>query len=207
MTDHADCKLKVFLLTSFFISALLQLNPDIIVAKILKSTSPGQVVCETTSPHPGSTTTQDIGAAVPRYNEAWLLGNLLGTFRYRRIRYKVFKWRDRGDARSLQEKDEIQAEYYWPSWLINRVWKIQAVKASTGWTFIPRTYNNIPEDSDVIRYARTNNVIGLQELFSMKRASPFDCTSDARTPLTVSFLYFVVQEARKLTVSGRCSAW
>ena len=181
----------LFLLTSTFISVLLQLQPDIIVAKISKRASPEQVLCEMmvstarSDPHSHSSTS-DIIAAMPHHDHAWCIGNFLGTLCYRRMRYKVVKRRDSEYSRNLQEKEEIHVEYYWPSWLVNRVWKIQAVKVLSGWTLSPRAYNVVAYSSLVFKYAEMNDLTGLQTLFSMKLASPLDCTELGKTPLMVN---------------------
>ena len=153
-----------------------------------------------------STQCHETIAALPSYNQAWCIDSL-GTFCFRRLRYRVVKGRDRRDPRNLQEKEEFHVEYYWPPWIINRVWRIQAVKASSGWTFIPRTYNKVSKKSAVFHYAATNNIEGLKELFSMKLASPFDCYEFGSTPLMVNILCFVMWKAQKLIPSGRCSIW
>lgn len=175
-----------------YFSALIQLQPDIIVAKISKRVSPEQELCEAmissphSDPHPRSTIAPDMLAALYRYDHVWCIGNFLGTFCYRRMRYNVVKWRDPEYCRNLKEKEEIHVEYYWPSWLVNRVWKVQAVKVLSGWTLSPRAYSIIDSRSQVFVYAKSNNLSGLQTLFSRKLASPLDCDVTGVTPLMVS---------------------
>ena len=114
--------------------------------------------------------------------------DFFGTFRYSKSRYSVVNRNFPDYHYKKQEREEIRAEYWAPSWLINRVWRIRAVKASFGWSFCPNTYNIIPGDSPVFLLASGNNVKGLKELFSKMEASPFDCTNDNMTPLTVSII-------------------
>ena len=186
----------LILLTSTSISALLQLQPDIIVAKISERASPEQVLCEMmvstarSDPH-SHYTTSDIVAAMPHHDHAWCIGNLLGTLCYRRMRYKVVKRRDPEHSQNLQEKEEIHVEYYWPSWLVNRVWKIQAVKVLSGWTLSPRAHNIVAYNSLVFEYAKMNDLTGLQTLFSMKLASPLDRTEMGMTPLMVNIHFML----------------
>lgn len=66
------------------------------------------------------------------------------------------------------------------------MWHIQGLKASQGWDFSPRVYNVVPRHSPVLKFARGNDVRGLQELFCERTASPFDCDDDCYTPLMVS---------------------
>lgn len=84
-----------------------------------------------------------------------------------------------------QDVEEMRAEYCGPSWLVNRIWRISAVKALSGWSFCPRTYNVIPKDSPVFALVRENNVEGLQELFGKREASPLDCNEFDMMPLHV----------------------
>ena len=136
-----------------------------------------------------ATTSQDLVAASSRYDQAWCIGSLFRKFRYRRKRYSMIKGSDPTYFRRRQNTEEIVAEYYGPSWLINRVWRLQAFKGPSGWTFSPRTYNVVPAESLVFSYVEENNLSGLQELFSMKLASPFDCDNYGFTPLMVNILY------------------
>ena len=109
------------------------------------------------------------------YDRPWTIGSLLGTFRYSKYRYSIVKRYDSDYHVQKREVEEIRADYRGPSWLINRVWSIQAVKASFGWTFCPRTYNIISSNSPVYELAIKNDLKRLQFLFSIKEATPFDC--------------------------------
>ena len=59
---------------------------------------------------------------------------------------------------------------------------------------MPSTYNFVPFDSAVFHHARLNDVRGLQTLFSMKLASPFDCSDFGSTPLMVSIHYVLYEK-------------
>ena len=139
-----------------------------------------------------------------RSNQSWNIGNLFGTFRYSKNRYTIVK-RNGLDYHDKKRKvEEIRAEYCGPSWLVNRVWRIQAVKSSLGWTFYPRTYNVISSDSPVFAFAKENNVRGLQELFGEMKASPFDCTDGDMTPLHVNTTIYSAKETQTLNAIVRC---
>lgn len=94
--------------------------------------------------------------------------------------------KNRNVTNSKKDVEVVTVRYRSPSWLANRMWNIQAVKASYGWDTRLRAYNVVPCESPVLVYARENNVRGLQELFSERSASPFDCDDDRWTPLAVS---------------------
>ena len=174
----------------------MQLQPDIIVAKLSQSTNLGKTLLNedldrdlTSTLRLDATTTGTVTssrAASSYNNQSWSSMNLFGTFRYSRNRYLIVKGRNT-DYESKQECEEIIAQYYGPSWLTNRTWRIRAAKTSFDWSFSPRTYNVIPVDSAVFVFARNNDVIGLQSLFGNREASPFDCSEGDYTPLSVSF--------------------
>lgn len=63
------------------------------------------------------------------------------------------------------------------------------MKSSLGWSFCPRTYNIVAEGSSVFELIRSNDVKGLQELFTEMKASPFDCDECGFTPLHVSIKF------------------
>ena len=140
-----------------------------------------------------------------RSNQSWNIGNLFGTFLYSRGRYSIVKRNGLDYHNNKREVEEIIAEYRGPSWLVNRVWRIQAVKASSGWTFCPRTYNVISWESPVFGFAVKNNVRGLQELFCEMKASPFDCDDLDLTPLHVNTTIYSAKQTQTLNAIVRCS--
>lgn len=176
--------------------ALLQLQPDIIVARLSQTTASAKTsLYEVLDPEHSSALRLDATAtgnratpAAPcaRSDQSWNIGNLFGTLRYSRRRYLVAKRKIPDYHCKSQGREEIRAEYWGPSWLVNRVWRIRAVRASFGWFLCPNTYNLIPWDSLVFVFAGENNVKGLQELFCKSEASPFDCNELDMTPLTTA---------------------
>ena len=174
----------------------MQLQPDIIVAKLSQSTSFGKTLLSekldpnlTSALHLDATTTGTV-----TYLEAnnsprglsWSSKNIFGTFRYSKSHYSIVKGKNT-DYESKQECEEIIAQYDGPSWLTNRIWKIRVAKTSFDWSFSPRTYNIIGQRSAVFRCAQNNDVKGLQSLFGKREASPFDCDVYGYTPLSVRF--------------------
>ena len=171
----------------------MQLQPDIIVAKLSQSTNFGKtLLSENSNPVLASAFRLDAAATttVPIHNpprdQSWSGKNIFGTFRYSKSHYSIVKGKGM-DYESEQECEEIIAQYYGPSWLTNRTWRIRVAKNSFDWSFSPRTYNIIPKNSAVFQYTRNNDVKGLQSLFQSKEASPFDCDENDHTPLSVSF--------------------
>lgn len=79
--------------------------------------------------------------------------------------------------RNLVEKARMDSYTYrvsLPSWMAVKTLEIAGLKAPDGWKFALRTYNIVSLDSEVVRCAMDGNIRGLQELFSSKKASPFD---------------------------------
>lgn len=192
----------------------MQLQPDIIVTKLSQTTEFGKtLLCKTSDPDLTSalrldatvTGTITTPTATPsRYEQTWNSRNLFGTFRYTNRRYSVVKRRGSDYHSKEQECEEMIAQYYGPSWLTNRTWRIRAVKTSFDWSFSPQTYNIIPSNSPVFHLVEENNVKGLQELFSRKEASPFDCDINDFTPLTVSITIRPAEGLCTLNASGSC---
>lgn len=208
---------KLCLLTTIHYRALLQLQPDIIVAKL------SQVHISTTahsleSPHFSLPQTSNLdgpldepvnsGAVISQGRTkdeySWTMSSLLGTVGYSKSRYSVIKRRHTDDAGRKEEREEIIALYRSPTWLVNRAWRIQATKACFGWTFSPRTYNVIPPTSPVFRYVRNDDVRGLQDLFSNRLASPSDCDERGETLLHVRITFSLMKDSLKLNVLVCC---
>lgn len=186
--------------------ALLQVQPDIIVAKLSQRTmsvAPLQVEalaprCLSTLPvdNKATGTATTVAAPCERYDQSWSLRNVFGTIQYSRNHHSITRRRHRDDNSKKQELEVIIAQYRGPWWLVNQVWRIQAVKASYGWKFCPRTYNVIPRSSPVLECIRTNNVEGLQSLFTKREASFDDCDEYDFMPLAVGSSSHHVEEQR-----------
>ena len=129
-----------------------------------------------------------------RYDQAWHIGDLFGTLRYQKRRHSRVKRRYLGYYSTKHEIEETIAEYQGPSWLVNRVWRLRAMKAMSGWTFCCQAYNVIPRDALAFVYARQNNVNGLQDLFGRNLAFPFDCDDSGWTLLYVSMPTYRIAE-------------
>jgi hypothetical protein len=187
--------MRVFpLLTPTFDRALVQLQPDVIIAKLSKVPT-SLAALQVQDLHHPLTSPLDTQLDKPKDSAIQLhassgpfssASNWFGTIFCSRRRYFITKKKTTGDHANKEEREEIIAQYRGPAWLINRAWRIQAVNARSGWTFSPRTMNVIPRSSLVFQYAKDDNVNGLRELFDERVASPFDCDEYDRTILHVS---------------------
>lgn len=159
---------------------LIRLQPDIIMAKLTQ--------LSITLPAPSNESSQRsslVHAESAPYGQSWLVSDLFGTIRYSRRRYSTIKRRHLDKPGRKEEQEEIVAQYYAPAWLLNRAWSIQALHASSGWTFSPRSYNVIPPSSMIYQYLDEHNVDGVRELFKRREASPFDCSTGGSSLLHV----------------------
>ena len=111
----------------FLYRALLQLQPDIIVAKMKIILTPGDAaLSEAVGSIPHSVSELEVTASedtsVPtsmltRYDSNWYMRYLLGSLQYYRRRYPVPKRPFVGGATRKQEIEEIVAQYWAPSWV------------------------------------------------------------------------------------------
>ena len=118
-------------------------------------------------------------------NQYWSFSSVFGAIRYSRRTYSRIKKNHLDDGYREEKREEILAEYRTPPWLINRIWRIQALRAVSGWKYSPRSYNIVPNTSIVFKYLENHNISGIQELFSQRQASPFDCDESGRSLLHV----------------------
>ncbi|KAI0149031.1 hypothetical protein BJ166DRAFT_536707 [Pestalotiopsis sp. NC0098] len=94
---------------------------------------------------------------------------------------------------SCESKDELgftQQGYYirleLAQWLSGKSWEIQVTRAMSGWHHHLRTYNIVPEDSEVIRCAEAGNLDRIKYLFQNNLASIHDRDPDGRNLLWLS---------------------
>ncbi|KAL6837023.1 hypothetical protein V8C40DRAFT_228975 [Trichoderma camerunense] len=67
-----------------------------------------------------------------------------------------------------------QAQVQLPSWLSRSMYEFMSRPSIAGWTYSYRVYNIVPNDSEIMMRIQAGDVVGVQELFSSRRASPFD---------------------------------
>lgn len=67
-----------------------------------------------------------------------------------------------------------QAQVQLPSWLSRSMYELMSRPSIAGWTYSYRVYNIVPNESEIMMRIKAGDVIGVQELFSSRRASPFD---------------------------------
>ena len=175
--------------------ALLRLQPDIIIARLSQTATAttlmkfdsDQQQAALVDPQPAETIQPPAADKQVKRpcNGSWSFLSLFGSIEYRRGSYYTINKAQLGKSTTEQEREEVIAQYRAPAWLVNRAWRIQALKASSGWAFIPRTMNIVPKESKIFKYAWEGNIEGLRELLNRHEASPFDCDVCNRTALQV----------------------
>ena len=185
-----------------FYRTLVRYQPDIIVAKLSQQraslgsnrvensvllSSPESPLIGRTSP---PTEFPMMMKYPPRKNpDHWSISTLFGSIAYTRRHYCKTTGHDACASLDVEEREETIIVIRGPSWLINRVWTIRAIKARSGWTFCPRIYNEIPNDSPVFRLIEDDDDDrALQKLLNQRGASPFDRTSSGITFLHVCLI-------------------
>jgi hypothetical protein len=78
-----------------------------------------------------------------------------------------------------------------PSWIHARRYEFCLSKSYQGWEQSLRSYTVLSYDDLVFQYSMEGDVIGLQKLFQMGKASPFVADPDGRSPLHVSAYYLL----------------
>ena len=155
---------------------LLQMQPEIIVAKMSQSTTLPQSIH--TEDQQMLSCPQAFKASQSQY---WSIQSVLGTLHYSyQHRRGVSKGVEK-DQGSRKERDMLLARYRAPSWLINKAWDIQATRVFSGWNIKLRSYNVIPGTSAVFSYIKNRNLAGNKNLFSSREASPFDIDSNGKS--------------------------
>lgn len=61
-----------------------------------------------------------------------------------------------------------------PDWLSRSVYEFMSAPAIAGWTYSYRVYNVIPDDSEIIMKIHDGDVVGVRQMFTSRKASPFD---------------------------------
>ncbi|KAH0489240.1 hypothetical protein TgHK011_009679 [Trichoderma gracile] len=67
-----------------------------------------------------------------------------------------------------------QAQMQLPAWLPRSIYELVYTPSVSGWTYTYRVYNIVPNDSEIMMRIKAGDLAGVQELFSTKKASPFD---------------------------------
>ncbi|KAM0440840.1 hypothetical protein ACHAPT_000141 [Fusarium lateritium] len=81
-----------------------------------------------------------------------------------------------------------QAYLQFPSWISQSIYILQSRSTMAGWSFNYRVYNIVSSDSEIITKIQNGDKHGVLELFSTRKASPFD--KDANGD---SLLYYAAQ--------------
>ncbi|KAL6877061.1 hypothetical protein J3F83DRAFT_759385 [Trichoderma novae-zelandiae] len=67
-----------------------------------------------------------------------------------------------------------QAQLQMPKWLSTSMYELISAPAIAGWTYTYRVYNVVPDNSEIIQKINDGDLVGVRQMFSSKKASPFD---------------------------------
>jgi hypothetical protein len=86
---------------------------------------------------------------------------------------------------------KLKACFSTPKWLfgLSHGVGIYESRASAGWNFSIRVYKIVilPFESPILERAENGDVVGIQQLFSTRQASPFDRSESGWTVIDVRF--------------------
>lgn len=85
-----------------------------------------------------------------------------------------------------------QAEVKIPDWLSRSVYEFMSAPAIAGWTYSYRVYNVIPDDSEIIMKIHDGDVSGVRQMFTSRKASPFDKIRGKESLLSVCIHIFMI---------------
>lgn len=79
-----------------------------------------------------------------------------------------------------------QAYLQFPSWISQSIYIFQSRSTMAGWSFNYRVYNIVSSESEIITRIQNGDKNGVLELFSTRKASPFDKDANGDSLLHVS---------------------
>ncbi|KAK5381989.1 hypothetical protein LTR20_007933 [Exophiala xenobiotica] len=75
-------------------------------------------------------------------------------------------------------KPRLRARFAFPAWLSSRIWDFALLGAQSGWNIQFRTYNVVPYNTPVFRYAYWGDLPALRHLIDSGEASPLDVSKE-----------------------------
>lgn len=151
-------------------SAMMQMLPDIIVARLSNLVTPPETTAESSNETPRHKQKADTEGFASnnlvtkhyRYwssSPSWLIF-LLGAFEYR--------------SKCSTRRQIIEAKFQVPTWISNRVWDCRARETLSGWRLNLQTYRVLAFEHPLFRCARSGDVTGIQDLLSRREISVTD---------------------------------
>ena len=78
-----------------------------------------------------------------------------------------------------------------PNWLSCKAWDFLWSTSYSGFQFTMNVYSIVPDHAPAFIFAKTGDLMGLQDLFEKRLASPFDRTPGGKTLLHVCFFHLL----------------
>jgi hypothetical protein len=79
----------------------------------------------------------------------------------------------KGEARTGSQ-EEFRWRLRMPFWVTAKALEFACLKAPDGWQINLRSYRRVSLDDEIVQFAGSGNIEGLQKLFTSGKASPFD---------------------------------
>lgn len=77
-------------------------------------------------------------------------------------------------------------EVHTPKWMNSNIWHLALDRSICGWQFTMRTYGVVPRNAPIIMACLDGDTVGMQRLFDIGAASPFDQTPEGFELVSVS---------------------
>jgi hypothetical protein len=78
------------------------------------------------------------------------------------------------------------------TWLLQKLWEFELSRSIAGWDFKLRSYNVVPNSSEVYGCVMRHDIDGLLRLFDKKKASPFDIVRLGNFSYTLVDVWYLI---------------
>ncbi|CZR68075.1 uncharacterized protein PAC_17974 [Phialocephala subalpina] len=174
--------------------SLIQLQPEIIVARLSRTTKSSEAITPTDSFKNCKIVSNSVNGShdyavsstiVIGSKDASIFSYFFGSISFEKRRViPVKNCKENAHSQVEEDRHEISAYFRAPAWLINRAWEAEGRRARSGWNFNILTYNILSsKDALVFGYAQNGPLSKLQDLFKERLASPFDTDEYGHTLL------------------------
>ena len=185
------------------LSAMIQLQPEIIMARISSAMNVASPVptdgFDTGGPYAETEKHLDVQFEnkIPRAYYQCLASSSFW------MRYLLGSWECHRSYYNHNNSVELRAKYsspVWSSWLFGSGLDVSYFRSNSDWQLTLRPYHRLPRSHSLFEFAAKGDIVGLQKILSAKEASVHDINdSYGQTALHVS-AQLIVLSAKPLTL-------
>jgi hypothetical protein len=117
----------------------------------------------------------------------------LDTVERRSLSAKKMQQRNTDFGRRPKRELRLKLRIQTPKLLFGVCRAIEIYESRAAWGFNIYIYNVVPNDSPIFSMAKNGDIVGIQQLFSAGRASPFDRNLSGETVLDVSSRHIIMR--------------